>query len=79
MLSTHLSVSSISVESVAASLAGFVAFYTLLAIADMYLMVRFARQGPGVLGTGRCHNEPADEGRAGAGGAAAVPAAPRMP
>jgi cytochrome d ubiquinol oxidase subunit I len=58
VLPTHLSVSTLSVGSVYGSLAGFMVFYTLLAIADVYLMLRFARQGPGVLGTGRYAAEP---------------------
>jgi cytochrome d ubiquinol oxidase subunit I len=58
VLPTHLSVSSVSVESLYGSLAGFIGFYTLLAIADVYLMAKFARQGPGSLGTGRYDNEP---------------------
>ena len=41
------------------SIAGFVGFYTLLLIVEMYLMVKFARQGPGSLGTGRYANESA--------------------
>jgi len=58
VLPTHLSVSNLTVESLYASIAGFVAFYTVLAIVEMYLMVRFAKQGPGSLGTGRYDNEP---------------------
>ena len=53
VLPTHLSVSTLSVESLYGSLAGFVGFYTVLLIVEMYLMVKFARQGPGSLGTGR--------------------------
>jgi cytochrome d ubiquinol oxidase subunit I len=53
VLPTHLSVSTISVSSVYGSLAGFVGFYTALLVVEMYLMVKFARQGPGSLGTGR--------------------------
>jgi len=30
-----------------------VAFYTLLLVVEIFLMVRFARFGPGSLGTGR--------------------------
>jgi cytochrome d ubiquinol oxidase subunit I len=59
VLPTHLSVSTLTVESLYGSLAGFVGFYTLLLIVEMYLMVRFARQGPGSLGTGRYMNETA--------------------
>ena len=57
VLPTHLSVSTLSVSSLYGSLAGFVGFYTLLLIVEMYLMVKFARQGPGSLGTGRYLNE----------------------
>lgn len=57
VLPTHLSVSTLSVESLYGSLAGFIGFYTLLLIVEMYLMVKFARQGPGSLGTGRYDNE----------------------
>lgn len=53
VLPTHLSVSTLSVESLYGSLAGFVGFYTVLLVVEVYLMVRFARQGPGSLGTGR--------------------------
>ncbi|HQV15764.1 MAG TPA: cytochrome ubiquinol oxidase subunit I [Denitromonas sp.] len=59
VLPTHLSVSTLSVESLYGSLAGFIGFYTLLLIVEMYLMVKFARQGPGSLGTGRYLNETA--------------------
>ncbi|MFV5212868.1 cytochrome ubiquinol oxidase subunit I [Azonexus caeni] len=61
VLPTHLSVSNLSVASIYGSLAGFVGFYTVLLIVEMYLMVRFAKQGPGSLGTGRYANEIAHE------------------
>jgi cytochrome d ubiquinol oxidase subunit I len=53
VLPTHLSVSTLSVGNLYGSLAGFIGFYTALLIVEMYLMIRFARQGPGSLGTGR--------------------------
>ncbi|GAB3361662.1 MULTISPECIES: cytochrome ubiquinol oxidase subunit I [Giesbergeria] len=63
VLPTHLSVSTLSVESLYGSLAGFIGFYTVLLVVEMYLMVKFARQGPGSLGTGRydhdAHHHPA--------------------
>ncbi len=59
VLPTHLSVSTLSVDSLYGSLAGFVGFYTVLLIVEMYLMVKFARQGPGSLGTGRYDHEAA--------------------
>ncbi|MCK6423932.1 MAG: cytochrome ubiquinol oxidase subunit I [Burkholderiaceae bacterium] len=58
VLPTHLSVSTLSVNSLYGSLAGFVGFYTVLLIVEMYLMVKFARMGPGSLGTGRYDREP---------------------
>ena len=57
VLPTHLSVSTLSVESLYGSLAGFVGFYTVLLVVEMYLMIKFAKQGPGSLGTGRYVNE----------------------
>ena len=54
-----MSVSTLTVESLYGSLVGFVGFYTVLLIVEMYLMVKFARMGPGSLGTGRYDNEAA--------------------
>ena len=59
VLPTHLSTSTLSVGSLYGSLAGFIGFYTVLLAVEMYLMTKFARQGPGSLGTGRYDNEPA--------------------
>ena len=58
VLPTHMSVSTLSVDSLYGSLAGFVGFYTVLLIVEVYLMQKFARQGPGSLGTGRYQFEP---------------------
>jgi cytochrome d ubiquinol oxidase subunit I len=58
VLPTHLSVSTLSVSSLYGSLAGFVGFYTVLLVVEIYLMVKFARIGPGSLGTGRYQFEP---------------------
>jgi cytochrome d ubiquinol oxidase subunit I len=49
LLPTHLSVSSLSVADLWGSLAGFLGFYTLLLIAELYLMFKYARLGPSVL------------------------------
>ena len=57
VLPTHLSVSAQSVNSLYGSLAGFIGFYTALLVVEMFLMVKFARLGPGSLGTGRYQNE----------------------
>jgi len=53
MLPTHLSASSLSAASLWGSLAGFLGFYTLLLIAEMFLMFKYARRGPDG------HDEPA--------------------
>ncbi|MGE5158674.1 MAG: cytochrome ubiquinol oxidase subunit I [Gemmatimonas sp.] len=58
VLPTYLSASTLSVASLYGSLAGFVGFYTLLLVVEMFLMVKFARLGPGSLGTGRYQFEP---------------------
>jgi cytochrome d ubiquinol oxidase subunit I len=46
MLPTHLSASSLSSASLWGSIAGFVGFYTLLLIVEMFLMFKYARLGP---------------------------------
>ena len=58
VLPTHMSVSTLSVNSLYGSLAGFVGFYTVLLVVEMFLMIKFARMGPGSLGTGRYAHEP---------------------
>ena len=57
VLPTHLSVSSLTAASVYGSLAGFVGFYTILLVAKLYLMIKFARRGPGSLGLSRYFGE----------------------
>lgn len=57
VLPTHLSASSLSVSSLYASLAGFIAFYTVLLVVEVYLMRKYISRGPGSLGTGRYDNE----------------------
>ena len=57
VLPTHQSVSTLGVASLYGSLAGFLGFYTVLLVVEMFLMVKFAKQGPGSLGTGRYANE----------------------
>lgn len=57
VLPTYLSPSNISVSNVYASLAGFVAFYTVLLIIEMYLMIKYVKLGPASLGTGRYDGE----------------------
>ena len=50
VLPTALGVSSVSASQVMFSIAGFVLFYTALAIVDATLMTRYARRGPDGLG-----------------------------
>lgn len=50
ILPTFLGVSTTSAGNVVASLTGFVLLYSLLAVADVYLMVRMIRHGPDGLG-----------------------------
>ena len=57
VLPTHLSVSSRTTGDLYFSLAGFLLFYTALLVVEMYLMLKYARQGPSSLGTGRYHYE----------------------
>lgn len=57
VLPTHLSTSSLSSGDVWGSLLALVAFYSLLLVVEMYLMIRFARLGPSSLHTGRYHFE----------------------
>ena len=57
VLPTHMSVSTLSVGSLYGSLTGFISFYTVLLVVEMFLMIKFARMGPGSLGTGRYLNE----------------------
>jgi len=59
VLPTSLATSSLTFSDVALSLGGFVLFYTLLLLVDLYLMFKYARLGPSSLGTGRYHLETA--------------------
>jgi cytochrome d ubiquinol oxidase subunit I len=49
--------SSLQASDLYFSLAGFIGFYTLLLIAELYLMFKYARLGPSSLGTGKYHFE----------------------
>lgn len=46
ILPTQLSVSTLSISSLYGSIAGFIIFYTILMIVEMYLMIKFVRKGP---------------------------------
>lgn len=71
VLPTHMASSTLAPSDVMISLAGFVLFYTLLAIVEMYLMFKFARLGPSSLHTGRYHFEKEAANESNAGGASA--------
>jgi cytochrome bd ubiquinol oxidase subunit I len=57
ILPTSLSSSSLSSGNLYFSLIGFIGFYTLLLIIEMYLMFKYARLGPSSLKTGQYHFE----------------------
>lgn len=57
ILPTHLSASSLSVNQLILSLTGFIVIYTLLAIIEMWLMIKYAKLGPSSLNTGKYHFE----------------------
>ena len=53
ILPTSLATSTLSTGDLIFSLGGFVGFYTLLLVAELYLMFKYARLGPSSLHTGR--------------------------
>ena len=57
VLPTFLATSSLTVTDLIISITGFVIFYTILLIIEMWLMFHFARKGPSSLHTGRYHFE----------------------
>ena len=57
VLPTHLGTSTLTTGDLFFSMAGFLGFYTLLLVVEMYLMFKFARLGPSSLHTGRYHFE----------------------
>jgi cytochrome d ubiquinol oxidase subunit I len=59
VLPTSLGASTLSVHDLWFSLAGFIGFYTLLLVVELYLMFKYARLGPSSLGTGAYHFETA--------------------
>lgn len=57
ILPTYVAPSVLTKADLLGSLFAFIALYTLLAIVEIYLMVKFARLGPSSLHTGRYHHE----------------------
>ncbi len=66
VLPTFLGTSTLSEWDLIGSIAGFVFFYTVLLVIEMYLMIKFAKQGPSSLHTGRYHFEKSGGGHHGA-------------
>jgi len=60
VLPTFISVSSLTTGDLIGSIFGFVLLYTVLLVAEVYLMVKFTRLGPSSLHTGRYHFEQQD-------------------
>ncbi len=67
VLPTFLAVSPVPLASVALSLAGFVLFYTVLAVIDVYLLRKYIRIGPGSASTPRAADALAGLAPAGTG------------
>ncbi|QFY41224.1 cytochrome bd-I ubiquinol oxidase subunit CydA [Candidatus Methylospira mobilis] len=57
VLPTHLSVSSVTTDQLWFSIGGFLLFYTLLLVVELFLMFKYARLGPSSLHTGNYHFE----------------------
>jgi cytochrome bd ubiquinol oxidase subunit I len=57
VLPTHLSVSSVTTGQLWFSIGGFLLFYSLLLVVELFLMFKYARLGPSSLHTGRYHFE----------------------
>ena len=57
ILPTSMGISSLTYSDVMASLIGFVVFYTVLLVIEVYLMLKFVKLGPSSLHTGRYHFE----------------------
>ena len=57
ILPTYLSASSLTTTDLYLSLAGFTLFYSIFAIIEIWLMIKYAKLGPSSLHTGRYHFE----------------------
>lgn len=60
VLPTFMSASSLSVGDLLFSIISITAFYSILLVIELYLMIKFARKGPSCLKTGRYHFEKLD-------------------
>ncbi|QGU32408.1 cytochrome ubiquinol oxidase subunit I [Thermochromatium tepidum] len=75
VLPTSIAASSLTANDLVISLSGFILFYTLLFLIEIYLMFKFARLGPSSLHTGHYHHERS----AGPAGGMAPALAPHKP
>ncbi len=57
VLPTFLATSALTVNDLIFSMAGYLIFYSVLLVIEIYLMFRFGRQGPSALHTGRYYHE----------------------
>lgn len=57
VLPTFLATSALTVSDLIFSIAGYLIFYSVLLVIEIFLMFRFARQGPSSLHTGRYYHE----------------------
>jgi cytochrome d ubiquinol oxidase subunit I len=57
VLPTGIAASSLTASDLVISLTGFIVFYTILFIIEMFLMFKFGRMGPSALHTGKYHHE----------------------
>jgi cytochrome d ubiquinol oxidase subunit I len=62
ILPTRLGSSSLAVSDVYISLIDFILFYTVLLVVEVYLMLKYIRRGPSVLGKGKYHFEQVERG-----------------
>jgi cytochrome d ubiquinol oxidase subunit I len=72
VLPTSIAASTLTATDLMMSLGGFLVFYTVLFIIEMYLMIKFARLGPSSLHTGRYHSE-REQATGGGAGLATAP------
>ncbi len=79
VLPTFLASSSLGVGDLVFSIVGFMLFYTVLLVIEIYLMVHFARKGPSSLHTGRYHFEQTTQAPLGAGDGAVLASATPSP
>jgi cytochrome d ubiquinol oxidase subunit I len=57
ILPTYMSTSTRTVQDLWVSIVSFASFYTVFAIIELYLIIKYARKGPSSLHTGRYHFE----------------------